>query len=79
MGEVHLPLEAAQLVAVPGAHDDPRPVYRLSGDWELQGILGAVGKGATVGAEVDVRGPPSPTSTAGRLRRRRESTGWYAR
>ena len=79
VGEVHLPLEAAQLVPGTPSADDARPAYRLSGDWELQGLLGAVGDGATVGADVTVRGPPSPTSAAGRLRRRRESVGWYAR
>lgn len=97
VGEVHLPLDAAQLV--PGTSPlggDPsypsagnghgggggsgsRAAYRLSGDWELQGALGGSLGGARVGADIVVHGPPSPTSAAGRLRRRRESVGWYAR
>lgn len=80
VGEVHVPLDHAELV--PGTSDgggDAAPAYRLRGDWELQGMVGRPGLGARVGADVVVRGPPSPTSAAGRLRRRRESVGWYAR
>ncbi|CAM9674939.1 unnamed protein product [Scytosiphon promiscuus] len=98
VGEVHLPLDAAQLVpgtsgtgrdsfstpASPfssgGDGGDGEPTYRLRGEWELQGALGDPLGGARVGADIVVRGPPSPTSAAGRLRRRRrESVGWYAR
>lgn len=84
IGEVHVPLEAARLVPK-GASDSASisgggaPAYRLGGDWELQGVIGPLGAAARVGAEVIVRGPPSPMSAAGRLRRRRESVGWYAR
>lgn len=85
VGEVHVPLDAAELV--PGTSADGfsgGPTYRLTGYWELQGIVGPLGAGAgaggaKVGADVVIRGPPSPTSAAGRLRRRRESVGWYAR
>ncbi|CAM9202710.1 unnamed protein product [Ectocarpus fasciculatus] len=100
VGEVHLPLEAAQLVpGTSGGLDDNGadmfsstsspsggwdgdngPAYRLRGDWELQGALGGPLGGARVGADIMVHGPPSPSSAAGRLRRRRrESVGWYAR
>ncbi|CBJ27123.1 hypothetical protein Esi_0055_0092 [Ectocarpus siliculosus] len=97
VGEVHLPLEAAQLVPGTSGLDDNAdmfssssssggwdggsgPAYRLRGDWELQGALGGPLCGARVGADIMVHGPPSPSSAAGRLRRRRrESVGWYAR
>lgn len=92
VGEVHLPLEAAQLIPGTtssfdgscggggGGGGDRGAAYRLSGDWELQGALGDSLGGARVGADIVVHGPPSPTSAAGRLKRmRRESVGWYAR
>ncbi|CAN0401390.1 unnamed protein product, partial [Laminaria digitata] len=85
IGEVHVPLEAARLVPRGASSDSAAisgggaPAYRLRGDWELQGVIGPLGEGARVGADVIVKGPPSPTSAAGRLRRRRESVGWYAR
>eukprot|EP00752_Nemacystus_decipiens_P012863 g11388.t2 len=91
VGEVHLPLDAAQLVPgsssrgrdpsyVPSSGNDmgdgdggSGAAYRLSGDWELQGALGGTLGGARVGADIVIHGPPSPSSAAGRLRRRRES------
>ncbi|CAM9543494.1 unnamed protein product, partial [Hapterophycus canaliculatus] len=112
VGEVHLPLDAAQLVPGTSGLDsdsfssasspfsrgsgggggggdgfdgggiigDGGAAYRLRGEWELQGALGDPLGGARVGADIVVHGPPSPTSAAGRLRRRRrESVGWYAR
>ena len=101
VGEVHLPLDAAQLVPgtasyggdascdasyvpsignnIGGGGGGSGAAYRLSGDWELQGALGGSLGGARVGADIVIHGPPSPSSAAGRLRRRRESVGWYAR
>lgn len=79
MGHVHLPMDAADLVA--GSLTDSSsggPTYRLKGEWELTGVVGSLGIGARIGGEVVVRGPPNPNSAAGRLRRR-ESVGWYAR
>lgn len=88
VGEVHLPLDAAQLIVpeAPSFHRNNAiasggsPSYRLSGEWDLQGVVGLpLRVGARVGVEVVVRGPPSSTSAAGRLKKRRESVGWYAR
>lgn len=77
LGEAYIPLDAAELV--PGSAETAAgATYRIEGDWELEGVVGPVGGGARVGADIIVRPPPSPLTAAGRLRKR-ESVGWYAR